>query len=290
MTKLSTYIKPVAGGYRPPVETWELQDPNVQPDMALTWWVEQPQVVMPLMLTGAITVQDDRIGILDVHAWLFNTSQPRWEWRLNRDALSQVERHRRGQDLVIDIRLEGVASIPAQLLGEHDADAHVLWPITVSGTERFAQSDWARWLSTWKYNPLHELGSPLDQRHWPDWTTVQNDVQGALSALGRGEGHEALTECLSALEKIRTAPYDRKSWHGMFDVDDQKQEGLAALFAGLGTYLNKVGHHRSRTSAIDNGEHPKSPVDQWEAELAVTMSQLVLAYIRRAPRTVVEKS
>ena len=111
MTKLSTYIKPVAGGYRPPVETWELQDPNVQPDMALTWWVEQPQVVMPLMLTGAITVQDDRIGILDVHAWLFNTSQPRWEWRLNRDALSQVERHRRGQDLVIDIRLEGCPSV-----------------------------------------------------------------------------------------------------------------------------------------------------------------------------------
>jgi hypothetical protein len=138
-------------------------------------------------------------------------------------------------------------------------------------------------LESWKYTPIQTLKFPLDSRHWPEWATVQKDVQTALLALGRGEGHEALTQCLSALEKLKDAPYSRKSWQDAFDVDAQKLEGLAALFAGLGTYLNKVGYHRSRT-ATSTGENPKSPVDHWEAELAVAMSQLVLAYIRRLPR------
>lgn len=228
-------------------------------------------------------MQDRPIGILDVHSWLFDPHEPRWEWRLDYEALAQIERLRQGHDLRIDIQLEGLAAVPGKMLGGQD-ESMTLWPIEVIGNERFAQSDWARWLLNWNYNPLQAITSPLYNSYWPDWSKIQNDMQSALLALGRGEGHEALTQCLSTLEKLQTAPYNAKSWQDVFAVDHQKQDGLAALFAGLGTYLNKVGYHRSRMATTAGGENPRSPVEHWEAELAVAMTELVLANIRRLSR------
>lgn len=283
MAKLAVFSKPNERGARIQLATWELDNPNVQtPQPALTWWVEQPQDIIPLMLVGRISMQDRPIGTFDVHSWIFDPHQPRWEWRLDLETIAEIERRRQGHDLHVSIHLDGLASVPSARLGGQEGTRSI-WPIEVEGRERFAQSDWARWLIDWNYNPIQNIVLPLDSSHWPDWSLVQKDMQGSLLALGRGEGHEALTQCLSALEKLQTAPYSRDSWNSVFAVDDQKQEGLRALFAGLGTYLNKVGYHRSRNAASD-GENPKSPVDHWEAELAVAMTQMVLAYIRRLPR------
>ncbi len=91
--------------------------------------------------------------------------------------------------------------------------------------------------------------------------------------------------CLRQFERIVTAPYSRDSWKGLFDVPGQKEDGMVAALAGHCTYLNKVGHHRSRQERDQDGGLVEMPVDQWEAELAVGTSQFLLAYALRAPKT-----
>jgi hypothetical protein len=91
MTKLSVYVKN-RGRNRVRAEVWELHDPSTQNDPpSVTWWTEQPKTTFPFSLSGNVSVADWPVGILDVHGWMFDGNEPRWEWRLNREALSQIE-------------------------------------------------------------------------------------------------------------------------------------------------------------------------------------------------------
>lgn len=281
MTKLTVHSRPEqTGGYANSIDSWELEDESVRLDYpSITWWMNRAERVIPLVLSGQILVQTSVVGELDIRSWMFPSNDPRWVWKLNREGtLSEIERLRRGNDLTISFELQGLASVPTE------NEQRIVIPIEVLGRHRIPQSDWARWLVSWHYEPGKAISWPLDDRHWPEWNAIQNDMEGATLALGRGEGHQALTQCLSALEKIQTAPYNAKSWENKFAVDDQKRAALSELFSGLGTYLNKVGHHRAREGGVPGGDNPQSPVEHWEAELAVAMSQLILAYIRRLPR------
>ncbi|MNW37243.1 hypothetical protein D3C74_142810 [compost metagenome] len=64
------------------------------------------------------------------------------------------------------------------------------------------------------------------------------------------------------------------------DITEQKREGITGLLTGVSTYLNKVGHHRN-SKLKDNGNLPSVPVDQYEAELMIGISHLVVAYLER---------
>ncbi len=73
-------------------------------------------------------------------------------------------------------------------------------------------------------------------------------------------------------------------WKGTFDVDENKDAALQRLTAGIASYLNKVGHHRSRTETDEQGDWKESPVDHYEAEVLVSMTQLLVACLARVPR------
>jgi hypothetical protein len=57
--------------------------------------------------------------------------------------------------------------------------------------------------------------------------------------------------------------------------------GIAALLSGLATYCNKVGHHSDREWRDESGDLQPMPLDQWEADLAVAVSQFALTYALR---------
>jgi predicted AAA+ superfamily ATPase len=120
-------------------------------------------------------------------------------------------------------------------------------------------------------------------------------LQDARRALALGETHRALWHCLHLLEGWNTpadqsnkrgafAPYMEDKWKGTFDVDENKDAALQRLTAGIASYLNKVGHHRSRTETDEQGDWKESPVDHYEAEVLVSMTQLLVACLARVPR------
>lgn len=290
MTKLVVYRQqPPGTGVSGPLDTWELGPPQAEPRPSaqapaiVSWSVSWPTTAKPWVLDGEIWIRDTALGRVDLDEWLFPGPNLNWHWRLSPQDLQRAEQTRGGRDVQLQFRLRGLASIPNVSLGEGDLTQSSVVPVRVSGTERVAQSDWVHWLTQWDYLPTHDIAWPLQDAHWPQWETVVSTMQGAVRALSQGAGHEALAQCLSALEGFHSAPYQPKSWQNLFAVDAQKEEGLKALAAGLGTYLNKVGWHRARHDQRDGGDNPRSPVDQWEAEVGVAMTALLLAYLRRLP-------
>jgi hypothetical protein len=86
---------------------------------------------------------------------------------------------------------------------------------------------------------------------------------------------------LSEFENLVSPAYDRVAWEkALANLDGQKAEGTALALAGYVSLLNKVGHHRSRSTDA-SGEHPVMPLDQWEAEIGVAVSELLLALALR---------
>jgi hypothetical protein len=52
------------------------------------------------------------------------------------------------------------------------------------------------------------------------------------------------------------------------------------LLTGVSTYLNKVGHHRNSKMKNEDGNLVHIPLDQYEAELLLGISQLIVTYLK----------
>jgi hypothetical protein len=83
-----------------------------------------------------------------------------------------------------------------------------------------------------------------------------------------------------------TQPYDRAAWFARLpdDLDlmpKDKREATAEMLHGLCTYLNRVGHHRSRRPDVEEQAHQAMPIDQWEAEHVIAAAHLLLAFAIR---------
>lgn len=103
----------------------------------------------------------------------------------------------------------------------------------------------------------------------------------------RGYTYDALRQCLSIIESYTDAgngqggPYMAKSWETFLqDVTDQKKSGIIGLLTGVATYLNKIRHHRNSVLS-ENGSLPPVAVDQYETELLLGISQLVVTYLEK---------
>jgi hypothetical protein len=114
------------------------------------------------------------------------------------------------------------------------------------------------------------------------WNTAEIMLKDARRQLRDGEARDALGSALDQFEALVTQPYADDAWDSLLPaMPSQKRDGLVAMLAGACTYLNKVGHHRSRSERDAEGQLVEMPVDQWEGELGVGIAQLLLTYAIR---------
>lgn len=246
-------------------------------DGAVTIAVANLRKCSPAMLVAEIEYNGRPIGRLSLIDWLNQNPPGPWRWFVDPAEMARVEDVRSGSDLTLSIRGTGIGEIT------NTDDKSENCGLVFGNYVTVPHSTWERILTQLKYQPAIAVTLPKTLAHWPEWAQVIGESQDAVRALSRGETHAALRSCLGLLEKLHAAPYTPESWGGFFDVDGSKEAGLKALIAGVGTYLNKVGHHRSRTDRDAKGDLLQSPVDHYEAEILVAMTQLLLAYIKRLP-------
>jgi hypothetical protein len=199
-----------------------------------------------------------------------------WSWHFLPSDIEIVELARSQQpDHPIYLRLEvaGVAQTSSGAIG-----------VNGEGSVKIELSQWHRLLEGMGYSVspsgIAALGSAnLDHHAWRD---AAARLEMAREHLRRGEDYAALEACLSQLEAVVTAPFKADSWSSKTaDMPDQKSGSIAAWLSGLATYLNRVGHHRSRSERDADGDLTEMPLDHWEAELAVASTQVALAYVIR---------
>jgi hypothetical protein len=134
----------------------------------------------------------------------------------------------------------------------------------------------------YKLPPSHAALAGLSSIQHPSWADATKRLGDARSHLRAGEDYDALRDCLSTLESLVSPPYTADAWKKrLASLPDQKATGLAALFSGMATYCNKVGHHRSRQERDAGNDFQQMPLDHWEADLAVGAAQFVTAYALR---------
>ncbi len=278
--------RPVPEGYSwtPATETLEVDlvgDAGTKP--AIAWRVTRPTTLQLYTLQAEFLSGNgagDSIGRLDCYDWLHfpQSHSPNWVWHLAAEEVARLEQKRGGHDLHLQLRCSGLGLAPDR------SGNPQLVPIRGSGNVSVPTSTWERILTNvLEYQPARWLELPLHSSHWPNWDRTVSQLQAAIGHLARGETHDVLRECLDLLERRRPAPYNRDSWRGVFEVDPHKEEGLQLLVSGIAGYLNKVGHHRHRTVRDASGNLLRTTVDQWEAEVAVALTQLLVAYLERLP-------
>jgi len=198
-----------------------------------------------------------------------------WLWLVLPDDLQTIERLRgndRRSPVRFQLRVRGIGQMAGSTVG-----------VAGEGTIEVAASDWDGLLGSFGYE-LPSLATQsiqgLAPEH-PSWADALRRLAPAREHLRRGETHAAFRSCLSEFENLVSPAYDRAAWQSrLAHLDSQKAEGAALAIAGHASLLNKVGHHRSReTDGV--GEHPLMHLDQWEAEIGVAMSELLLAFALR---------
>ncbi len=281
--KLRFYEHHGHGSYRPSpaleeVEILGLDSYSHKP--ALAWRLSSKPRSMHLWSLQAEVLMGDNspVGWLDVYGWLYTNHTFDLRWKLTQQEVELLEERRRGHDLVLELRCSGIATVP-----DPQQDTSRLASVTTGTQVVIPRSDWEQALVNIAYQPARWLELPLESSHWPNWDQTIAQLQAAVGHLARGETHDVLRECLDLLERRRPAPNNKDSWRGVFDVDPHKEEGLQLLVSGIAGYLNKVGHHRHRTVRDASGNLLRTTVDQWEAEIAVALTQLLVAYLERLP-------
>lgn len=204
-------------------------------------------------------------------------SEVQWEWQLLPSDVEQVERVRAAGDpsapIWLAIEVRAILNTPEGVRG-----------VNGNGQITIELSLWQRLLAQLNYTTSPSGLVALSNSVYADtsWREAERRLETARKHLRRGETYPALEACLSQLEAFATAPYRDASWkEQLASLPDQKAVGVAGWFAGLGDYLNKVGHHRDRGGREPAGDLAVMPADQWEAELAVASTQLAITYLLR---------
>jgi len=266
-----------------PIQELRVHGPSVIQGMpsVITWSVVKPQPLRVYTFQVDILFQDIFVGRVDWSQWAFSHfggGEP-WRWILPPSELEQIEERQRGNDLSLTLKCHGIVSLMDQ------GSTPPPWiPVHGATQLQVPRSEWESVLVQLGYEPAHYLTLPVESQHWPNWAETVREMEAAVRALARGETHEALRHCLMLFEKQKSAPYQAESWKGVFDVDSQKERALSELISGIATYLNLVGHHYSKTERDSRGNLRQSAVDQFEAEVMVAMTQLMIAYLHRLPR------
>jgi hypothetical protein len=219
------------------------------------------------------------IGQVNTSLWVFNqtSSFKTWDWIFDSNDISLIESARVG-DISFEIEVKAIIEIRE--------NGKLVIPIVGRNQVRFSESDWIVFLKYFGYSTKH--GSSLSPTLLSDksWLQAYKLLEEARVHMQQGKTYDALRQCLSTIESYmdsdkQSGPYNNKVWEELLrDITPQKKEGIAGLLGGVSTYLNKVGHHRN-SKMKENGNLTPIPLDQYEVELLLSISQLVVTYLEK---------
>ena len=230
-----------------------------------------------LFIQGQITASMEQVPPIFGHVFIdpksfrspFNIE---WTWGLLAHEISALEAHRRGNDLQVNLNLNGIYR-----------DTGGIASFFGNSLTAIPLSEWSKVLD--KYAITNNAAIQVPQSLFNDnsWLIAADKLKDVNHLLYRGETRQALQQCLSLIEGYVTNPYDRNNWDKCIDKDEnsQRRDGLKALFSGISTFLNKVGHHRSKDERDENDQLIFMPLDQYEAEIMQLMTHLVVVYLER---------
>ncbi|MEC0244148.1 hypothetical protein P4H66_30505 [Paenibacillus dokdonensis] len=220
------------------------------------------------------------VGEIQPNLWVFNqgSGYREWDWILDSNDISAIEGVRSG-DLYFTIDVKAIVEVRE--------NGNKIIPITGSQQIKISESDWIRFIHYYGYSTKYGVSLPTALLNDKSWIQAYEQLDDAREHMQRGKTYDALRQCLSVIESYtdvgngRGGPYSPKVWEEILsDITEQKRDGIIGLLTGVSTYLNKVGHHRN-SKIKDNGNLPAVPVDQYEAELMVGVSHLVVTYLER---------
>ena len=187
--------------------------------------------------------------------------------------IAAIEARRQGRDLQVSFSVEGIYK---ETEGE-------IFSFFGSNLTNIPLSEWEKVLH--KYTMANNIAIQVPPSLFNDqsWSIATDKLKNVNQLLYRGESRAALEECLSLIEGYVTNPYARDNWDKCINQDEysQRREGLISLFSGISTFINKVGHHRSKKERDENNQLIFMPLDHYEAEIIQLMTHLVLVYLER---------
>lgn len=219
------------------------------------------------------------VGQVQTSLYVFNQNSnvTNWDWVFDSKDISTIEDVRNG-DVYFEIEVRAIVQL-------NENGTRIL-PFTGKGQVRFPETDWLNFIRHFGYSTKYGLALPPSLLNDRSWLVAFDLLDDARQHMQRGKTHDALRQCLSTIESYmdfakRGGPYSEKVWDELLhDVVPQKKEGIIRLISGVSTYLNMIGHHRNSLQK-ENGNLSRVPIDQYEAELMVSISHLVVAYLER---------
>lgn len=266
----------------PATQQLTIERNHVQTPLTVGWLqldVELRTNQIPQRTIGSVLIDD--AGMLPIGP--SRSGPARWLWELLPEDVERVEMARAVQPaapIYFQVDVRGIAKLL-------DPDGSAVDVVTIRGATSqliVELSQWERLLHQLDYSlpPSHPALAGLPSLEHPSWKDATTRLQNARSHHRSGEDYDALRECLSALEAVVHAPYNKESWkRQLASLPEQKAEALAELFSGIATYCNRVGHHRDRSERNTAGDLSPMPLEHWEADLMVGTAQFVLAYAVR---------
>lgn len=221
------------------------------------------------------TLLKKTVGQVQPSLWVFNKNSGHytWDWVFDSNDISAIEVVRSG-DIVFEIEAKAIVEI--------SENGNMTIPIIGREQVRFSESDWISFIGNLGYSTKYGMSLPPSLLNDKCWIQAYELLDDAREHMQRGKTYDALRQCLSTIEsymdygKERGGPYSEIVWEELLqDITPQKKDGILKLITGVSTYLNRVGHHRN-SKLKDNGNLTTIPLNQYEAELMLGISQLVV--------------
>ncbi|MHB8960365.1 MAG: hypothetical protein ACYDAN_12125 [Candidatus Limnocylindrales bacterium] len=200
-----------------------------------------------------------------------------WLWALTQSDIEAIEQERApnagSETLSFNLEVGGVAVVGSETVG-------LAGEVQLS----LATSDWLGLLGALGYitPPAIERLNGQAMTLAPPWAKAEGKLLAARRHLALGEDREALASAYRVFDAIATNPYKAKWGEALDDPDmpGEKADVIRELLRAHAQALSKLGRHPSYT-LVEGSDRQMLPLDHWEAELLVALSQMLLAAAER---------
>ncbi|MCL9662068.1 hypothetical protein L2089_15345 [Paenibacillus hunanensis] len=219
------------------------------------------------------------ITTLDVFNPIFATKS--WDWILDYKDISIIENVRH-KDVHVDIEISILVQITENGMTK-------IFNLEGKNSITLLQDFWLDFTRKFGYSTKYDFELLSSTANDQEWFHAVNLLQHARHHMQRGQTYDSLRQCLSIIEsymdsKKRGGPYSGNVFEELLEnVGEQKKTALLRLITGISTYLNMVGHHRDSNFKEDGVLHEVA-INQYEAEILVSMSHLLVTYLEHLRR------